>query len=204
MNAPRPHDLLWGMPATALPTDAPQWALEVLANGRPVVVRRSTCEEGWVAVGLRGQGRAQRLGALMRVADIQRQQSPEVLRVKVQSPWPALQALASVAPVMQASGLAWGPTGGVGYQLATGIEVVHAGSDLDLLMRTPRPLARTQARELLDILDCAPCRIDVQLETPLGAVALREWAGFARRVLLKSPHGPRLVSDPWAALERAA
>ena len=84
------------------------------------------------------------------------------------------------------------------------MEVVHADSDLDLLLRTPQPLARVQARELLDILDCAPCRIDLQLETPAGAVALREWAGCARRVLLKSAHGPRLVSDPWAAMERAA
>ncbi|MGE8060661.1 malonate decarboxylase holo-ACP synthase [Pseudomonas sp. NPDC089547] len=204
MNAPRPHDLLWGMPVSGLPTGAPQWAQAVVASGQPVVVRRAACDDGWVAVGLRGQGRAQRLGALMRLADIKRQQSPEALRVAVQSPWPALQALASVTPVLQASGLAWGPTGGVGYQLATGIEVVHADSDLDLVLRAPQPLARAQARELLDILDCAPCRIDVQLETPAGAVALREWAGFARRVLLKSPHGPRLVSAPWAVMEGAA
>ena len=70
MNAPRPHDLLWGMPVSVLPTDAPQWALEVLASGQPVVVRRATCEAGWVAVGLRGHDRAQRLGALMRLTDI--------------------------------------------------------------------------------------------------------------------------------------
>jgi len=204
MNVPRPHDLLWGMPASGLPDDAPRWAQNVLASGQPVVVRRAACADGWVAVGLRGQGRAQRLGALMRLVDIQRLQGPDQLRWHVESPWSALQALASVTPVLQASGLVWGPTGGVGYQIATGIDVVHADSDLDLLLRTPRPLARAQARELLDILDCAPCRIDVQLETPAGAIALREWAGFARRVLLKSPHGPSLVSDPWAALERAA
>jgi len=204
MSAPRPHDLLWGMPESGLPGDAPQWALDVLASGQPVVVRRATCGHGWVAVGLRGQGRAQRLGAWMRLADIQRQQGPETLHWQTQSAWPALQALAYVAPVLNASGLAWGPTGSVGYQIATDIEVLHAGSDLDLLLRTPRPLARTQARELLEILDCAPCRIDVQLETPAGAVALREWAGFARRVLLKSAHGPRLVGDPWAVLEWAA
>ncbi|ENB9663130.1 malonate decarboxylase holo-ACP synthase [Pseudomonas putida] len=204
MNAPRPHDLLWGMPVSALPADAPQWALDVLAGAQPVVVRRAICDHGWVAVGLRGQGRTQRFAALMRLVDIQRQQGPEALRGPGQSPWPALQALASVAPVLNASGLAWGPTGGAGYQIATGIEVLHTGSDLDLLLHTAQPLARAQARELLDILDCAPCRIDVQLETPAGAVALREWAGFARRVLLKSDHGPRLVGDPWAAQERAA
>ncbi|MFJ3076813.1 malonate decarboxylase holo-ACP synthase [Pseudomonas sp. NPDC087029] len=204
MNAPQPHDLLWGMPPAALPADAPAWARQVLAAGQPVVVRRAVCAEGWVAVGLRGAGREQRLGVQMPLADIARQLSPEALRWQGDSPWAALQALASVAPVLDASGLAWGPTGSVGYQLATGVGAVHAASDLDVLLRTPQPLARTKARELLDILDCGPCRIDVQLQTPAGAIALREWAGMARRVLLKSASGAQLVADPWALLECAA
>jgi phosphoribosyl-dephospho-CoA transferase len=204
MNSPRAHDLLWGLPLCALPEDAPQWAHQVVASGQPVVVRRAACADGWVAVGLRGLSRDQRLGTQMRLADIQRLQSPEALRWQAPSPWPALQALASVAPVLDTTGLAWGPTGGVGYQLATETGVLHLASDLDVVVRTPHPLARAKARELLDILDCAPCRIDVQLETPAGAVALREWAGVARRVLLKSPHGARLVADPWAAWACAA
>ncbi|MFJ4157896.1 malonate decarboxylase holo-ACP synthase [Pseudomonas sp. NPDC089752] len=204
MNAPQPHDLLWGMTPAALPADAPDWASQVLSAGQPVVVRRAACAAGWVAVGLRGEGRAQRVAAQMRLADIRRQLRPEALRCRGESPWPALQALASVAPVLDASGLAWGPTGGVGYQLASGVDVLHAASDLDLVLRTPQPLTRAKARELLDILDCGPCRIDLQLDTPAGAVALREWAGMARRVLLKSAHGAQLVADPWNPLERAA
>ncbi|MFZ5934047.1 phosphoribosyl-dephospho-CoA transferase [Pseudomonas putida] len=204
MNLPQPHDLLWGMPPADLPADAPAWAVRALAAGQPVVVRRAACASGWVAVGVRGQGREQRLGVQMRVRDIQRQLTPESLRGAGQSPWPALRALVSVAPVLDACGLVWGPTGGVGYQLATGCNVVHDASDLDLLVRAPQLMDRAKARELLDILDCGPCRIDVQLETPAGAVALREWAGLARRVLLKSAHGARLVADPWNALECAA
>jgi len=204
MNAPQPHDLLWGMPPAALPADAPAWAAQVLAAGQPVVVRRARCAAGWVAVGVRGRGRAQRLGVHMRQADVRRQSCPEALRWQGDSPWPALRALASVAPVLDASGLAWGPTGGVGYQLATGVNVLHAASDLDLVLRAPEPVTRAKARELLDILDCGPCRIDVQLETPAGAIALREWAGAARRVLLKSALGAQLVTDPWTLLEHAA
>ncbi|MCI0911543.1 malonate decarboxylase holo-ACP synthase [Pseudomonas putida] len=204
MTAPQPHDLLWGMPPAALPADAPAWATQVLAAGQPVVVRRAFCAAGWVAVGLRGEGRAQRLGVQMRLADIRRHLRPEALRGQGASPWPALQALASVAPLLDASGLAWGPTGGAGYQLATGVEVLHAASDLDLLLRTPRPMSRAAARELLDSLDCGPCRIDVQLQTPAGGIALREWAGAAPRVLLKSALGARLVADPWNLLECAA
>ncbi|MFJ4348926.1 malonate decarboxylase holo-ACP synthase [Pseudomonas sp. NPDC089401] len=204
MNQPQPHDLLWGMAPGELPADAPAWAWQVLAAGQPVVVRRAACAAGRVAVGVRGQGREQRFAAQMRLADAQRRQAPEALRWQGESPWPALRALASVAPVLDACGLVWGPTGGVGYQLASGCEVVHAASDLDLLVRAPQFMARAKARELLDILDCGPCRIDVQLQTPAGAIALREWAGMARRVLLKSALGARLVADPWAALERAA
>jgi phosphoribosyl-dephospho-CoA transferase len=178
--------------------------MQVLAHGQPVVVRRAVCADGWVAVGVRGEGRAQRLGAQLQLADIHRQRSPDTLRWQGASPWVAVQALASVAPVLDATGLAWGPTGSVGYHLATGLASVHAASDLDLVVRTPQPLARAKARELLDILDCGPCRIDVQLETPAGAIALREWAGMARRVLLKSALGARLVADPWNLLECAA
>jgi phosphoribosyl-dephospho-CoA transferase len=47
------------------------------------------------------------------------------------------------------------------------------------------------------MLEGRACRVALQLETPLGGVALREWAGTSPRVLLKSASGARLVSDPW-------
>ena len=50
------------------------------------------------------------------------------------------------------------------------------------------------------ILDTAACVVDLQLQTPFGAVALREWAGSSRRVLLKAASGAHLVIDPWQAL----
>ncbi|TDJ79055.1 malonate decarboxylase holo-ACP synthase [Pseudomonas putida] len=205
MNPPRPHDLLWGMTPADLPEDSPEWARQVVASGQPVVVRRALCAAGLVAVGVRGQGRDQRLGVVMRLMDIQCQSGPEALRWQgEESPWPALRALASATPVLDATGLGWGPTGGVGYYLATGQQVLHLDSDLDLVLRTPRFVARSMARDLLDILDRGPCRIDVQLETPAGAIALREWASGASRVLLKSAHGARLLADPWRACEDAA
>lgn len=201
MPAPRPHDLLWGLPAAALPAAAPAWACRVLDAGYPVVVRRAVADEGKVAVGLRGDGREQRLACEMALAAIVRQVSPEALRGEQAATLPPLQALERVAALLDATGLAWGPTGGTGYQLATGAVVLHSGSDLDLLLRTPGPIERPQARALLDALDQAPCHIDVQLETPAGAIALREWAGSAARVLLKSSTGARLVANPWLEQE---
>jgi phosphoribosyl-dephospho-CoA transferase len=99
MSLPQPHDLLWGMPLADLPADAPAWAVQVLVAGQPVVVRRAECAVGWVAVGVRGQGREQRLGALMRLRDVQRQLRPEALRWAGESPWPAMQARSCMAPV---------------------------------------------------------------------------------------------------------
>ena len=81
---------------------------------------------------------------------------------------------------------------------------MHEGSDLDLILRTSRPLSRADARALVAILDTAVCRVDLQLQTPLGAVALREWAGTASRVLFKSATQASLVTDPWHPQEQAA
>lgn len=201
---PKPHDLLWGMTPDQLPADAPAWAHQALAAGHPVVVRRALCESGLVAVGLRGSSREQRLAALMPIRSIHRLLSPEQIRQRLPGQLPALCALAAVKPVLDAIGLPWGPTGGVGFQLATGIAVLHETSDLDLLLRTANPVDRQQAQALMAALSAAPCRIDLQLETPNGAVALREWAGESRRVLLKCAEGARLVDNPWQPLERAA
>ncbi|WP_271410079.1 malonate decarboxylase holo-ACP synthase [Pseudomonas sp. Q1-7] len=203
-KTPKPHDLLWGMTPDQLPANAPAWAWQVLAAGHPVVVRRALCEPGHVAVGIRGASRDQRLAAIMPIRSIRRLLSPEQLRPLGPGDLPALRALETVASMLDATDRSWGPTGGVGFQLATGIPVLHAASDLDLLLRTREPFERQQARTLLAALAEAPCRIDLQLETPLGAVALREWAGESRRVLLKCAEGARLVDNPWQPMERAA
>ena len=69
-----------------------------------------------------------------------------------------------------------------------------------MTLRTPAPLDRNDARDLLATLDKAACTVDLQLQTPFGAVALREWASPSRRVLLKTAGGAHLVIDPWQAV----
>ena len=196
---PQAHDLLWGLRADQLDAGAPDWAREVLAAGQPVVVRRGPAPHGQVAVGVRGRGREQRYASWMPLAAIRRRVVPEQLTDTGagQDAWPALRALAWLAPQLDALELVWGVTGSTGYQLASGAPVLHANSDLDLLLRAPQPLERGAAAELLGLLDRALCRVDLQLETPAGAIALREWAGPASQVLLKTEQGPRLVRDPW-------
>ena len=199
-----PHDLLWGMRPEQLPVDAPAWAVAVLAAGQPVVVRRARVASGLVAVGLRGATRDQRLAALMPVEAIAHRLAPEeLLGRRATEDLPVFRVLAELRPLLDALGHAWGVTGSAGFQLATGLPTAHPDSDLDLLLRAERPLPRSEARPLLLLLEGRACRVDLQLETPLGGVALGEWAGGAARVLVKAAEGPRLVSDPWQA-ERAA
>ncbi len=193
------HDLLWGMAPAHLPADAPAWAVDALSAGHPVVVRRAVADPGYVAVGVRGRLREQRFAAVMPLAAVQRRVAPEALS-EVISPrdLPALQALAQLRPVLAQE--AWGVTGSAGFELASGVEALHAQSDLDLILRTPEPMTRADAEDLLAILDTAVCAVDLQLQTPFGAVALREWASGSRRVLLKTIHGAHLVLDPWQAV----
>jgi phosphoribosyl-dephospho-CoA transferase len=204
-DRPCPHDLLWGMSPTQLPSDAPVWVRQVLEIDQPVVVRRAMVASGQIAVGVRGASRDQRYATLMSVDAVRRRVRPEELTAGVYaSELPALRALIQLRPVMNELGLDWGITGSVGYQLATGIPAAHANSDLDLLVRVPQSFSRPRARDLLQHLDDGPCRVDLQLETPFGAIALREWAGDSTRVLLKCPTGARLVGNPWNQQEQVA
>ncbi|MEE5044734.1 malonate decarboxylase holo-ACP synthase [Pseudomonas alliivorans] len=202
-----PHDLLWGMPLSALPEDAPDWAVDAVLAGRPVVVRRQVVAAGQVAVGLRGRAREQRYAALMACADISRRVSPEQLVDVVDGclhDWPALRALRLIRPVMDSLELSWGVGGSAGFELASGFTALHQGSDLDLILRTPQPVERCWAAELVEALETTVCRIDVQLQLEQGAVALREWARPSGRVLLKSASSARLVADPWQLAEVCA
>ncbi len=202
---PLPHDLLWGCRAEHLPADAPDWAAQAMLHGQPVVVRRAQLADGLVAIGIRGVGREQRYAAQMPLAAVTRRVSPESLieRDSVHD-WPAIRALRQLRPMLNASGLTWGVSGSAGFELASGVAALHAGSDLDLIVRAPVALDKYAARQLLGLIDQAECQVDLQLQTPCGAVALREWAGAAGKVLLKSSSAAVLVRDPWNPQELAA
>jgi phosphoribosyl-dephospho-CoA transferase len=122
--------------------------------------------------------------------------APAALQASPATAWSALVALAMAAPVLDAVGLAWGPTGGAGFFLACGLPVLRPDSDLDVLVRAPQPLTAAQAAALDGIQAGAPCRIDIQVDTGHGAFALTEWRRGGR-VMLKTNAGPRLCADPW-------
>lgn len=205
-NAYEAHDLLR---LRALPsTEAgPAWLAGAFAKAPFAVVRRAEAPPGFVAVGFRGPARSDRYGTFVATGAVLSAWAPEdLLRARISSERETLSAFAALRGVIEEGGfdsLAWGPTGSVGFELATGQPTVTNASDLDLLVRTPSLLAHAHARSLrarlAKIERDIGLRIDVQLETPAGGVALGEWAQDKPRVLARSARGPSLVDDPWAS-----
>ncbi|MFM0019779.1 malonate decarboxylase holo-ACP synthase [Paraburkholderia azotifigens] len=190
----------------------PAWVRDAFVRAPFAVVRRAQAAAGLVAVGLRGAARNERYGTWARSDDIEAVFRPEALlassldsalRVADRAALPVFVALDVLRRDASCFGsFIWGPTGSVGFELATGKPTATAASDLDLLIRTPNHLSRDEAQRFLAKLDehaaRAGIRIDAQLETPAGGVALAEYACGKPRVMARHASGPRLVADPWA------
>jgi phosphoribosyl-dephospho-CoA transferase len=198
----KPHDLLW-VPTTSL-TDfdgrLPTW---LSAKETVVVVRRDRHDQGRIPVGVRGQTKEERLAAFVPPSCITHKVTPyDLVRGKAWLSHPALGhhpvllTVQQVAPVLDAMGLPWGITGSLGFELATGVPCLHAKSDLDLVIDAPTVLDRSSAQVIAHALSDTPCRWDIQIETPMGAVALAEWARHSA-VLVKTNLGPCLTESPW-------
>jgi phosphoribosyl-dephospho-CoA transferase len=196
----RPHDLIWLTARDALEGITESWVDSVWHTGLPVVVRRDVDDAGRIPVGVRGLKRDQRAAGWVNAACVTRVVSPEDLSAQgdlLRSPFitqPPVQVALQLA--QQAWPWTWGITGSTGYALATGIPVIHAESDLDLLIRAPQPLPAAAFERWQTQLSSALCRADTQVETPPGGFALNEWLRDGK-ALLKTHRGPRLVADPW-------
>jgi phosphoribosyl-dephospho-CoA transferase len=196
--SPRPHDLLRLSRAGVLPPDVPAWANSALSVTPWVVVRRAVAPMGRIAVGVRGTSRSERYATAVDPDDVCKVVAPEDLAhvlPRGRRELAAMCTLDTVRPVLDDTGLPWGPTGSVGFELATGIPTVTTESDLDLLVRVP-PGASGSLRLLAALhreLGSLAVRVDCQVETPSGAVALAELVGEASDVMARTAAGPRLV-----------
>ncbi|MEX3932023.1 malonate decarboxylase holo-ACP synthase [Paraburkholderia phymatum] len=195
--------------------DEPAWVRDAFARAPFVVVRRAQVAPGFVAVGVRGAARNERYGTWARSDDIEAVVKPEALlsASTLTADRRALPALVALDALRRESRsvldtFTWGPTGSVGFELATFTSTVTLTSDLDLLIRMPNHFPRDEARRLQALLDThamhAGIRIDAQLETPAGGVALVEYASDKARVMARDASGPRLVTDPWACVHAHA
>jgi phosphoribosyl-dephospho-CoA transferase len=165
---------------------APDWVVESLRRTPWVVVRRARAPAGRIAVGVRGPTRTQRHPLIIDPDDVMERVAPQQLTdVVPRRDLPAFRTLDVVRRAVGPTGLEWGPTGSVGFELATGHPCVRAGSDLDIAVFVDRLGAASGITPLPGV-DCA-------IETPSGAVALAELVHGAEQVLLKTADGPRLV-----------
>lgn len=206
----RPHDLLFlrTPPAFDCAGACPEWLDGAWLARAPLVVRREATTHERIPVGARGPQRNQRCAGYVAPGDVALCVTPEILAGVVlaghlpASGLPCVAALRELAPRLAALGLDWGPAGGAGFWLATGLPVLRATSDLDLLVRAPQPLVPAALHVLTGLQAQAPCRLDIQVDTGAGGFALAEYARGGR-VMLKTAHGPLLVADPWQWREAA-
>ncbi len=180
----RAHDLLqisgladlvyvgWDLPEKRCPL----WVERSLERAPFVVVRRANLFDGMIPVGVRGSSRQQRSAAYLAPKSIRNRITPEQLAAN--QGWltnarteeiPGFKVLAGIEEKMANLPLAYGPTGSIGFELASGVPTATSTSDLDLLIRASERLPMQLAKKLITIFSGSPCRVDVQLETPRGA-----------------------------------
>jgi phosphoribosyl-dephospho-CoA transferase len=106
---------------------------------------------------------------------------------------PVTDAFRKAAAILSPSGLAWGPGGSVGFTLATGVSMVTASSDLDLVLTLDDVPPLAMLADLREAFRELPARVDCQLDLPIGGVALDELLGPADRVLVRTADGPSLI-----------
>jgi len=205
MNRFQTHDIVRSDPAgigTALvPEDrACLEMVEVRLQRAPfVVVRRAVSKNGMVPVGVRGEERSQRFAAWLTPDGACERITPESLRISgAVRDVAAFAALHELQQRWCSSDYLWGPTGSVGFELASGMMAVSASSDLDLVLRSDDRLSYNSLRAIADTSAGLACVVDIQMETPHGGFALQEYLNTGGRVLLRTGRGPVLVEDPWS------
>lgn len=204
----RPHDLLRLSSASALSCadDAGTIRARTVATvgGQTwVVVRRAEPAGGRIPVGIRGAKRSERYAATVAGDDVVEIVSPAQIHAVPVPRRARLRAFRALAETRRALAThrfdgRWGPGGSVGFELVTGAPTVRETSDLDIVIDAPAPLSRHTVHVFLDALADCPARVDVQVATPLGGFALREWLrDDGGLVALRTSHGPVLTASPW-------
>jgi phosphoribosyl-dephospho-CoA transferase len=195
MTLLRPHDLLRVEPASSLFRDAPGWVRAALRTAPWVVIRRGRCGPGRIPVGIRGLERRQRFPTEVSTATVIETLSPPELlgRANALPDLPAAVALHRATEVFAPTELRWGPGGSVGFTLASGVCAITPESDLDLVLtahRVPLPSLLADVQERLRGL---PARVDVQLNLPIGGIAVDELLSGTTQVLLHTADGPKFT-----------
>jgi phosphoribosyl-dephospho-CoA transferase len=203
---PQVHDLLQIDPDLLnAACGAPSWVSHALSVYPWLVVRRRKAPADEVAVGVRGNNRNERWGGFIQKTSIKKIVRPAELLVGMQDPTrilrtPALRTLHNVIERWRELDLPWGPTGSVGFELASGCQVTTETSDLDIAIRAPKRIPIERALLLWERANGLRIKVDIRVETPECGFSLQEFAcSSSARILLRYPDGVRLGDDPWRA-----
>jgi len=202
---PQVHDLLQLHPDSldAACMGAPPWVRQSLASCPWVVVRRAEAPAGQIAVGVRGSSRGERWGSFVSTNLIRRVVSPAELLAVAPCSAPSLQtlpfkALQQLIERWRDVALPWGPTGSLGFELATGCPVTTSSSDLDIAIHAEARISQDQARSLWQRAAGLQTKVDIRVETRECGFSLEEYASTSTAILLRYPDGARFGNDPWA------
>lgn len=181
------------------------WIDEAVKRSPLVVVRRAPLINNMIPVGIRGTNRSQRMAATILSSNVIEIITPEQLvegklwrNNKHIRETQIFKTLEAVDSIFQSYSMTWGPTGSVGFELASGVETVTATSDLDIIVRSPGFLSIKTAKEITKELFTVITKVDIQLETPKGSLALAEYARGDSNILIRTFNGPRLIKNPWS------
>jgi phosphoribosyl-dephospho-CoA transferase len=133
----RPHDLLRLSDLAGL-LDASDWVRSTFSRTPWVVVRRGDAPAGRVAAGVRGDDRSHRYALTVSEGQIGDVVTPEDLGavdLAAARDLPRAARARRCAKVPRGARDALGPTGSVGFELATGAATVTRHSALDLVVR---------------------------------------------------------------------
>lgn len=198
-----PHDLLRIGSITDLECeeDFPSWVNHALTRAPFVVVRRAPLPaRNVLPIGIRGRWRQERFAAFLPIGAILESVAPEQIAASETvdtRELPVFAALERIRKVLIVGDYSWGPTGSVGFELASGIPTATPESDLDVVIRAPIPLCRSRAADLFHHCESSFVHIDIQLDTPTGAVALAEYVRRSEKLLVRTVSGALMTEHPW-------
>lgn len=175
----------------------PDWAIGSPASKNFAVVRRMPIMDNKVPIGLRGDTREQRFGTFIDKNNILEVITPPSLvnRIENFNNKPYYAALKSMKEQFEKMDILWGPTGSVGFELATSIKVTKKSSDIDLCIYM-KQIQRELLMEIWRFLEGLNQRVDVQVEiASVGAFLLNDYVKHEKSgFIVRTPYGPQLCT----------
>ncbi|HWK23619.1 MAG TPA: malonate decarboxylase holo-ACP synthase [Ureibacillus sp.] len=177
------------------PLSLPDWVNTAPASKNYGVVRRMPIMNKLLPIGLRGDSREKRHGAFIQEKNLIKVIPPTSLveSIGLFNDRIYYSALYKMKNELEKHNLLWGPTGSVGFEMATSIHVTTPNSDIDICIYVEQI-----EEELLvtvgKFLDSLEQRIDVQVEVPsIGAFLLSDYLKFGNTgFIVRTKFGPHL------------